>query len=104
MERQPRVSVAVEISVQVRAPMKSCQLAPSAIRLWYPSVITIPELVTVKDDRSRMVSSPQVCAAVPAGQGCGGTGVPATYMVEPFTRATLAAGKSRVPTHWGFPP
>src|ERR1700675_2455124 len=99
MERQPRTSL-VElgsvISVQVRAPTKSWPLAPRARRLWYPSVMTIPELVTAMLVRSTTVSSPHVGAAVvwPV-QACEGTppeyGVPARYMVVPFTRATLPA-------------
>src|SRR5208282_1800730 len=98
MERHPRTSAPAGggtggvISVQVRAPMKSCPLAPIAMRLWYPSVMMMPELVTVMLDKSIIVSSPQLVACVFSPvQGDAGMGVPARYMVEPLTRATLPA-------------
>src|SRR6266850_5888268 len=100
MERQPRTSasggggIGGMISVQWWAPMKSCPLAPRAIRLWYPSVMMMGAgFTTLMLMRSKTVSSPQVVAAVvwPV-HGDAGTGVPAIYMVVPSKVAKLATG------------
>src|SRR5450755_3435516 len=111
MERQPRVSASVGggiggmTSMHECAPMKSCPLAASAIRSWYPSVMKIGAvLVTLMVLRLTTVSWPQYCACVvPTGHGSDGpppeeNGVPARYMVEPSTRATLPAAG---PAHCG---